>query len=197
MTSVHAYAQFSLMPKSSDHRKLEMDLVAKLAHTFPGMTVEVGHSARWNRMCVTFRWVGFADLLPEERFHRLVSVLPERFRKTRLDGFVWLELTPSETVEEFLKLPRSEDMTFREARIYAGLIRAGYFDALRELLGTTPEENCPGDFSKTVELLSARRFTPRKTTETKLLFIRHGAYCDCQVLQSVQAALEQRHAGAA
>jgi hypothetical protein len=178
-------------------RKLEMELVAKLARTFPGMTVEVGNSARWNRMCVTFRWVGFAKLLPEERFHRVVSVLPERFRKDRLDGFVWMELTPSETVEEFLKLPRSEDVTVKEARIYAGLVRAGYFDTLRESLGSTPEENCPGDFSTTVAILDTGRFTPRKITEAKLLFIRHGAFCDCQVLQSVQAALEQRHAGAA
>ena len=185
------------MPQKHANRKLEMELVAKLARAFPGMTVEVGRSERWNRMCVTFRWVGFADLLPEERFQRLVAVLPEGFRKTKLDGFVWLEFRPTETFEEFLKLPRSEDVADREEAIYGGLLRAGYFGALRESLGPAPEKNCAGGFSKTVELLSGEQYIPSKIREAKLLFIRHGVYCDCQVLESVQPALEHRHAGAA
>ena len=189
--------QFPTMIEKQSTRKLEMDLVAKLARAFPGLTVEVGHSERWNRMCATFRWAGFADLLPEERFHRLVSVLPEKYRKTTLDGFVWLELTLTESVEEFLKLPRSEDMAGKEAVIYTGLLEAGFFEALAESLGSAWEENCLGDFSKSTEIFLARRFPETEIREAKLLFIRHGAYCDCQVLQSVRPALEQRHAGAA
>ena len=185
------------MRPKDPNRKLEMELVAKLARAFPGLTVEVGHRERWNRMCVTFRWNGFADLLPEERFHRLVSVLPEKFREAKLSGFLWMELTPAETVDEFLKLPRSEDVADKEADIYADLHQAGFFDALRDLLGPAPEKKCAGGFSMTVELLSARKLIPTKIGEAKLLFIRHGAYCDCQVLQSVQSALEKRHAGVA
>ena len=58
-------------------RRREAELAELVASAFPGMTVEVGHGSRWKRMCVMFRWAGFANLLPEERFHRLVSVIPQ------------------------------------------------------------------------------------------------------------------------
>ena len=185
------------MAQLHENRKLEMKLVALVARQFPGMTVKVENSERWGRMCVTFRWPGFADLLPEERFQRLVGVIPEKFRKSRLEGFVWLELTPSETVEEFLKLPRSDDAVNQEASVYARLCQAGFFEALSESLGETPTATCPGDFSHTAKVLARARYSPQRIVEVKLVFIAHGAYCDCQVLDSVEPVLAQRHMGAA
>jgi hypothetical protein len=185
------------MDGKNDHRKLEMDLVRLLAKTFPGMTVEVKRSARWDRICATFLWTGFTDLLPEERFQRLVTVIPESFRAERLQRFVWLEMAPGETVDEFLKLPRSEDMAKREPALYRDLAAGGFFNALRNALGSAPKKTCKGDFTLTCEILSTTGAAEKNARDTKLLFIRRGAYCDCQVLASVEPELKEQYAGAA
>ena len=46
------------------------------------------------------------------------AVIPTDFREQKMAGFVWLELAQGESVEEFLKLPRSEDIADREAEIF-------------------------------------------------------------------------------
>ena len=185
------------MATEKQDRKLEMDLVALLARSFPGMTVEAKHSERWDRMCLTFRWAGFAGLLPEERFQRLLAVISESFREERLSGCVWLELAQGETIDEFLKMPRSEDIADREDAIFADLQDRGFFDTLREAMNPTPATVCKGDFSSTVGALSRGRSADKITRDAKLLFIRHGAYCDCQVLAEVEPALSKLSVGAA
>jgi len=186
-----------MMAGDADHRALERDLLHLLEGRFPGIGVEVAHSARWGRMSVTFRWSGFADLLPEERFHRLVTALPAQVREQRLLGFVWLELSPKETVEQFLKLPRSEDMADREAAVYAGLKKAHFFEELAMALGASPEAKCPGNFSRSAAILSRNHYSPAKLRDAKLAFIRRGAYCDCQALLTAQQLLAELYTGAA
>jgi len=184
---------------AAKHRDKDVasELTAMLSASFPGITVEAGHSERWDRMCVTFRWAGFAGLLAEERFQRLARLIPDDFRDRRLAGFVWLELAPDDTVDGFLKLPRSEDVADREATIYAELVEIGFFESLAKSLGRSPDKNCGGDLSKSAEVLSTLKYSATKVRDAKLLAIRLGAYCDCQVLQSVQPALAELHAGAA
>ena len=185
------------MTSRQDDKRVEAELAAMLGPRFPGMTVTVAHSERWNRKSVTFRWSGFAGLLPEERFHRLVSVLSEDFIETCMKGFVWLELAPGETVDAFLALPRSEDIAGREPSIYGELLKVGFFDSLRSALGKTPEKSCLGDFSKTQVLLSATVHTTDAIRTAKLLLIRHGAYCDCQTLLTAEPSLAQLNVSAA
>lgn len=185
------------MMRISDDEKLSEELGVRLAPKFPGVTVEVGTSDRWERKCVTIRWAGFADLLPEERFHRLATVIPKTFRDQRMRGFVWLELAPEETVDGFLKLPRSEDIADREADIYAGLVKCGFFDALGKTVGPSPEMNCRGAFQQVLKVLSAKKYSPARAHDARLAFIRHGAYCDCQVLLTARPSLDEQHAGAA
>lgn len=183
------------MPTRTGNKQLEALLAEMVVPRFPGMTVSVEHSARWNRMSVTFRWTGFADLLPEERFHKLAQVLPDDFRASKLAGFVWLELAPKESVDAYLKYPRSEDVADREGAIHASLLETGYYDKLAEALGPSPDKSCPGDFSTTAEVLQACRKADAKIQDAKLLFIRQGAYCDCQVLLAVREALSGQHGG--
>jgi hypothetical protein len=179
------------------NQALASELETMLAPVFGAITVEVEHSERWDRMCVTFRWAGFESLLPEERFHRLAQVIPAGFRESRLRGFVWLELGPSETVDAYLRLPRSEDVAKREKAICSQLARLRFFKALSESLGANPLERCPGDFSRTLCLLAAFGSTSSDIQDARLLFIRHGAFCDCQVLESVEPAVRRLLAGAA
>ncbi len=185
------------MPQQKDNRKLEAELTESVEAKLPGVTVEVGLSERWKRMCVTFRWTGFAGLLPEERFQRLVRVIPETFREERLGGFVWLELTPDESIEEFLAFPRSEDMADRESAIYAALVKSGFFDRLAKALGPSPDKTCGGDFAEAIAALSSKSAAAVTATDAKLVLIRHGVYCDCQVLQSAQPELADLYAGVA
>ncbi|UCE58194.1 MAG: hypothetical protein JSU63_12210 [Phycisphaerales bacterium] len=173
--------------------ELADELLEMLEEDFAGITVKAGYSKRWDRRCVTFRWAGFEGLLPEERFQRLATYIPEDFRKETLSGFVWLELTPDETIDTFLKLPRSEDVADKEGKITGDLYEASFFEALAESLGPKPQEGCPGDFSLSHSVLEGKGFSPRRIHEAKLVFIRHGAYCDCQVLQSVRSALRELH----
>lgn len=168
-----------------------------LSQKFPGIGVAVAHSEKWNRPCVTFEFNGFAGLLPEERFHRLVMAIPTEFREQKLAGFVWLELAEGESVDEFLKQPRSEDIAQREAEVYGELARAKFFDALAQSMGDSPDKRCGGDFREMVRILSARRFSAAKLRDTKLLMIRHRAFCDCQILLTARAELAKLFADAA
>ncbi len=185
------------MATQTRDRKLETELAAVLASSLGGITVEVGYSDRWQRMCVTFRWSGFAGLLPEERFHRLAQVIPAAFRESRLKGYVWLELAPGESIEAYMSLPRSEDAATREKAICGGLVDIRFFELLGDALGPNSADRCLGDFSATSALLSGLGLPLLKIQDAKLVFIRHGAFCDCQVLETVQPVVRRLLAGAA
>jgi hypothetical protein len=173
---------------------LENKLIAMLADFFPGLKVEVGWSKRWSRMCATLRWSGFAELLPEERFQRLAKAIPEGFRESQMMGFVWLELAPDETLESFLELPRSEDVAAREPALYAELLKSGFFESLDRAMGASPGESCRGDFSQVEGILSTEHFSKDKIRDAKLVFIRHGVYCDCQIMETAQPLLTELYA---
>ena len=144
-----------------------------------------------------FRWEGFTELLPEERFYRLLRAIPEEFRTEKLVGAVWLELGPKETLEEFLQFPRSEDVIDVEPELFRRFIKGNVFVTLGTAMGSSPEQACTGDFSNTVDILRGKSFSKEQIRDARLVFIRHGAYCDCQVLSTAQPALAQLHAGAA
>ena len=182
------------MSVSQRNTKLEAELRAMLGKKFPGVEISFGPSDRWKRNCVTFRWKGFADLLPEERFQRLATEISEEFREAKMKGCVWLELAPDETVDQFLKLPRSEDVAGREPRVAAELERVEFFAAMKKAMGANPKKKCGGDFSLSMRILDDKKLSTTMARDAKLLFIRHGAYCDCQVLESVAAELADNDA---
>lgn len=181
------------MVKRINYDKVARELGEMLEPQFGGITVEVAHNERWDRMCVTFGWDGFAELLPEERFYRLTRVIPEAFRGQYLAGFAWLELAPGETIDAFLKHPRSEDIAPKEGTVYRGLARVGFFDALASAMGPSPDTACTGDLSQTLAVLNAEKYSPAKIRDAKLVFIRHRAYCDCQVLMTALPALTEAY----
>jgi hypothetical protein len=174
------------MPKNKVHAELQAKLTELLTPKFPGITVEVGHSARWDRTALTFRWAGFDDLLPEERFHRLFHSVPEGFYEERLRGCVWCELGSRESVEDFLKLPRSANVQEREPHVIQRLIQMGFFEALAEELGETPMVVCTGDFSTVRRILGVKEFAPSALRDALLVLMRNGAYCDCEALFNAQ-----------
>jgi len=179
------------MSPQKSNAALQRELTEMLSGPFPGIAVEVAHSARWKRMSVTFRWEGFRDLLPEERFQRLAAAIPDPFREAKLLGFIWLELAPNETIDSFLKLPRSEDVAAREICIYDKLEGVGFFAALKKAMGRSPQKSCTGDFAKAAQLLEEAGWKADAVRDAKLVFIHHGAYCDCQIVETVGPALQE------
>ena len=185
------------MIPADNFQSLTRRIAAMIRDSFPDMAVEVSHSSRWNRPCVTFTSSDFEGLLPEERFQRLVAVIPAEFREQEMAGFVWLELTEGESLDEFLKLPRSEDVENREKEIYGDLALAGLFESLAESMGGSPDQHCEGDFREMTRLLAATGLAPDLIRDAKLLMIRHHAYCDCQILLTAKSQLAQLFADAA
>ena len=177
------------MKTAPSFEALKGELATILATKFPAIKIEVAHSEKWNRPCVTFTSRDFTDLLPEERFQRLVAVIPAEFREQKMGGFVWLELAEGETVDAFLRLPRSEDVAGREAEIYRQLIEVGFFDSLAEKMGASPDKRCDGGFREMTRELSDHCFLPEQVRNAKLLMIRHRAFCDCQILLTAMAEL--------
>ena len=172
---------------------LAAELFAVLVPAYPGITVAVGTNERWNRPCITVRWAGFADLLPEERFQRLIKELPDGLREKSLSGFIWLELTPEETVDEFLRLPRSEDVDAQAGAIHRSLNRLGFYDALKSSMGRSPQTACAGDFANAIATMKKKKVPASRQRDARLLFIRQGAYCDCQIVETVRAELDKQY----
>ena len=170
------------MSKKDLHSELQAKLARLLGEKLPGITIEVGHSERWDRTSLTFRWSGFDDLLAEERFHRLFRCIPEDFYEEYLCGCIWFELGSTESVEDFLKLPRAEDVRDKEPQVVRKLTRAGFFEALGEELGEEPVSRCGGDFSAVRRVLAAKKFTKPALCDALLVLMRNGAFCDCEAL---------------
>ena len=179
--------------KKSPYAQLQARLTKLLGKHFPGITVEVGHSERWDRTSLTVRWAGFDDLLPEERFHYLFHNIPEDFYEKHLTGCVWFELGSNESIDDFLKLPRSEDVQKIEPQVIRKLTRIGFFDALAEELGEEPTATCGGDFSAVRRVLAARKVSRSALRNALLVLMRNGAFCDCEAL--FNARLLQLRAG--
>jgi len=175
---------------------LRADLIALLGKACPGIEISIAHSDRWKRSAIEFRWEGFAGLLPEERFRRIMGALPDHFYATRMRGLVCLELVPGEELEAFLALPHSEDVAQDEPRIVRRMVKAKFFDKLEALLGATPVDACKGGLQGSRKLLQSLRFSAVQVERACLVLIRHRSYCDCEVLMRARPELLKKFAPA-
>lgn len=180
------------MPKAKDHAQLQQDLHGFFKDRCPGIEVEVAHAARWNRTCFTFRWEGFAGLLLEERFRLLARLVPPDYFQAHCSTAVWLELTPNESVDEFLAQPRSEDVEARLPAIFQALGKIQFFAALEDELVRIPPNRCTDDFSVTRRVLGAKGVSADLTRDALLAFMHHQAYNDWEVLRGVRPIAESK-----
>lgn len=167
------------------------ELAAHVGKVCPGVQVEVGHSERWNRRCLTFRWAGFADLLPEERFRLVAKPVPPPFYEAHCRGAVWLELAEGETLEQYLALPRSEDIDPKLPQVWAFLADLNFFAALEDELVRIALADCPDDLSISKRVLAAKQAQPDQIRDAVLAFMRHEAYTDWEVLRKVRPMAER------
>ena len=177
------------MAGTTQHQRIRKKLLEILEPHLPGIEVEVGQAKRWNRLTLTFRHERFGPLLPEQRFRSVLQMIPTEFYEGELRGAVWFELAPGETQEDILRARRSEDLADDEPAIAKRLFEVGFFAALETALGPGPVETCGGDFTEVAKVLTAQGVVEAEQHDACLVFIRQGAYCDCDVLLAAQPAL--------
>jgi len=179
------------MATANDYQQIRDGLRKLLEPHLPGIEVEVGRSRRWQRMTVTFRHEKFASLLPEQRFRALLQLIPSEFYETYLRDAVWFELAPGENAETVSQARRSEDVAAEEPGLARVLLQSGFFQCLAGRLAQSPIEKCCGDFAVTRAALADAGLPDPQQRDACLVFIRHGAYCDCEVLLAARGKLEE------
>lgn len=179
------------MAKNKTDKQIADELAGFVGAVCPGVQVEVGLSPRWNRRCLTFRWPGFALLLPEERFRLVAKPVPPAFFEAHLGGAVWLELTDTETIDAYLALPRSEDIDPKLPQVWAALGELNFFAALEDELVRIAVADCPDDLSISKRVLAAKDAPAELREAAVLAFMRHEAYTDWEVLRKVRPIAER------
>lgn len=172
------------------HGQLQKDLLGYVGKLCDGIELEVGVNPRWDRLCFTFRWKGFDDLLLEERFRKVARMIPGDYFEKHCQGAVWLELTPGESIDEYLKQPRSEDIDAAIPKIWKQLGEIEFFSRLEDEMVRIPPAECPDDLSVSKRVLRASNLKEGDVRECCLAFIRQNVYTDWEVLKAVRPIAE-------
>ncbi len=170
------------MARRKDYSAVQKTLRDLLSPVFAGIEIEVSRDRRWQRPVVVARWAGFEGCLPEQRFWRLMQAIPAKVYEEKLAGLVFFELAPGESIDDYLKMPRSEDVADKEEKLIRVLMNRSFFGKLLDALGDPPQKACDGNFTVARGILKECGISPKRRQEICLLLILHGAYCDCQAL---------------
>ncbi len=173
------------MPAALKLDHVERVLKELLAPAMPGAGVEVQPPSRWRKPVVVVRWDGFAGLLAEQRFRRVMQRIPTETLERELHGLIWFELTPAEQIDDYLKMPRSEDVAGRAEEIIRQAAGKGVFKKLERALGNDPAKACGGDFALLMKAAKTLKVATKQAQELCLALIHKGAYCDCEAIESV------------
>ncbi|MCC7290845.1 MAG: hypothetical protein IT449_02150 [Phycisphaerales bacterium] len=172
------------MPAALKLDHVERVLKELLATAMPGATINVQPPSRWKRPVVVIRWDGFSGLLAEQRFRRVMQRIPTATLERDLHGLIWFELTPAEQIEDYLKMPRSEDVAERADVIIRQAAAKGVFEKLEKALGDDPAGACGGDFALLMKAQKTLKVAAKPAQELCLALIQKGAYCDCEAIES-------------
>lgn len=170
--------------------RLAEEVRAHLARALSQVTVSIRPESRWRREVVEVVWPGFAGMLPEQRFRLVVDMLPRRLFITRLRGLIWLERTPAEDLEDYLALPRSEDVAARRDALLKEMVQAGLFprlaqrvDAKKASAKTATTDLVGGlRFEETRAVLKTLGMSAAQIEDCCLCLIAVGAFTDCEAL---------------
>lgn len=177
------------------HAQVAEALEEHLAERFDGVSVRIGDGIHYQGTNVVVTCPAFAGWLPEQRFHHIVRAIPADFYERYLrQGVVWFELAPGESAAAYMKMPRSEDIEDDEVAIARKLKAIDFFNRIQKSLGARPDSASPDDFIMSKRLLEESGFDAKDVTLACLFLIRHGAYCDAQVLADVVPKMAADHA---
>jgi hypothetical protein len=174
------------MASSRRRAELQEQLTDFLAERFDDVTVEIGDDIHYRGTNIVVTTAAFTGLLPEQRYHHVVRAVPPEFYAEKLaSGFVWFELAPGETGEDYMKMPRSQDVAREEPTILRNLIKIGFFETLQTRADMENIALSIDDFTLCKDILKKAGFDADAITQTCLVLIRRGAFCDAHVLIDV------------
>jgi hypothetical protein len=172
------------------HAQLKKDLLSYVGKQCEGIELNVEISPRWDRLCFTFRWDGFDDLLLEERFRKVARLIPGDYFEKHCQGVVWLELTAGESIDEYLKQPRSEDVDAELPDIWKQLAEIEFFSRLEDEMVRISPADCPDDLSVSKRVLRASKLPEKDVRRSCLAFIRQAVFTDWEVLKAIRPIAE-------
>lgn len=174
------------MIRKTKYVDVQSQLQAFLAAAFGEVKVEIGDNIHYRGTNVVVTSPAFAGLLPEQRYYHIVRAIPPDFYEMYLrGGVVWFELAPGESAQQYMRMPRSEDVVAEEDRILANLSRIDFFDKLQRRLAAEPPATGLGGFRAARALLAEARMSEKQIENACLLFIHLGAYDDADILSHV------------
>lgn len=180
----------SAMIKKKDYKKVQRQLQEFLSARFEDVTVKVGDGIHYKGTNVVVTSSVFVDLLPEQRFHHVVHAIPPDFYEEHLrGGVVWFELAPGESGQEYMRMPRSDDVAGLETAILRRLDEIAFFDKHEKALAAEGGTVSERDFDEARRILAKAGLDEGENVKARLLFIRYGGFCDAEIPTVVQPAM--------
>jgi hypothetical protein len=176
--------------------QLKIELLRVLRGTFPAIEVQVG---RWEpdpgRLALRFVEPSFAELYQQQRYHKLVHLIPRELFEREPSSAVWFELAPGEQPEDL----RSADEELVEElapAVLGVLAQQGAFQALDDLLCPAdlgqPAEKCAGDFRNMRRIVEAHGHDAEAQFDIFHVLMARGGFCDCEILTNVAEGTRMR-----
>jgi len=167
--------------RKKDYAAIARQLREHLVGRFSDVTVEIGDDIHYKGVNIVVTTRVFDGLLPEQRYHHVVHAVPPDFYEKHLrGGVVWFELAPGQTGREYMKMPRSEDVTDAAGKIEARLNKAGFFDRFADAAEDT-EALSRDDFVLAKRLLAEAGVPADEIQRATLFFVLRGAFCDADL----------------
>jgi hypothetical protein len=172
-----------------DTAKIESELHSFVRDAYPAMTVRVERvQSGAEHLAIYFIDASFRNLYPQQRYHKLTSVIPAAYIEDRLSGSEWFELAPGESPET-LRLPDDDLISSITPDVSQALKNRGFFKVLDDTLCpislALEGVRCKGDFSNSKAALLASGFPESDHDDVFGVLMALGAYCDCEVLYNV------------
>ena len=170
---------------------IENQLQSVMSAAFKEAKVKVGDGIHYKGCNIVITSPDFAGLLPEQRFHHVAHALPADLYEQLRSGYVWFELAPGEPAEQYMKMPRSEDIAAHDGAIQQRLMKEKFFKKFEEQLRASRRAASKLDFVLARKVLAEAGWSPDETTRACLFFIRHGGHCDADVFSRVMDDLNR------
>jgi hypothetical protein len=175
--------------ESMDTAKLESELRSFIRNAYPAMTVRVERvQTSAEHLAIYFIDASFRDLYPQQRYHKLTSLIPPAYIEDRLSGSEWFKLAPGESPET-LRFPDDDLISSITPHVSLVLKNRGFFKVLDDTLCPISPDlevvQCKGDFSNSKAALLACGFSGGDYDDVFGVLMAIGAYCDCEALYNV------------
>lgn len=149
---------------------------------FEDANVQIGEGLHYRGTNVVITSKAFAGLLPEQRYGLVLRTIPEAFFKKYLrGGVVWFELAPGESGQDYMRMPRSEDVAARSADVLARMKKSGVLKKLEKAVSQAKGALSAARLDAARQCMEAGGWSADEVREGALVLIGRGALCDADL----------------